>query len=161
MLLALTASFSGKLVCGALRRTGHQPPSQLQGFILIAARAITMSCIGSKERGVRREHCVLGLSPRSSDGLGPAHSHTGSQDRSLGHVELAVPVLPWMSHTNPGETFPTQNVVTGQKKPSLGGLSHCSLLCSPGCQELVVLTVPQQVFHVFQEKHSEIWGFHY
>ena len=69
-------------------------------------------------------------------------------------------VLPWMSHTNPGEAFPTQNVVTGQEETILGGLPHCSLLCCPGWQELAVHTVLEKVLHVFWEKHCEIWGFH-
>lgn len=47
--------------------TGHQPPSQLEGFILIAALAIAMSSLGSRERGVRWEDCVLGLSPRDQE----------------------------------------------------------------------------------------------
>lgn len=54
-----------------------------------------------------------------------------------------------MSCTNPDEAFLTQNVVTGQKKPILGGLPHCSLLCYPGWQELAVQTVLEQVLHLF------------
>lgn len=67
MLRTPTASFSRKLICGTLRGTGHQPLSQLERVILIAALAIAMSSPGSRERALRWGDCVLGLSPRDQE----------------------------------------------------------------------------------------------
>jgi len=63
MLLTVTASLNR----GALRGTGHQPLSQLEGLILIAALAVAMPSPGSRERGIRQGHRVAGVSPRDQE----------------------------------------------------------------------------------------------
>lgn len=75
----------------------------------------------------------------------------------MGHMEEAVPVLLWISHTNPGEAFPSQSTVTGQKKPVLSGLPipACSAVLGDRSSPYAL----EQVLHLFQEKHPEIWGF--